>query len=120
MLGCGPKNRYQLVLAAHHSLLLCCVPLTACCLRGPYDTRRWFVFDSNLTKTYGLNLLAVGFFFVYLYLTDVLIALPLQEVDLFQELLLMVLELTHGDTGEREAPGNVSVSKLDRIGFRDI
>lgn len=65
-------------------------------------------------------MLAVGFFFVYLYLTDVLIALPLQEVDLFQELLLMVLELTHGDTGEREAPGNVSVSKLDRIGFRDI
>lgn len=54
----------------------------------------------------------VGFSFVHLYLTDILIALPLQEVDLFQELLLMVLEFPHGDSGAREVPGNTAVYTL--------
>lgn len=57
----------------------------------------------------------VGFSFAHLYLTDVLIALPLQEVDLFQELLLMVFELPHGDTNTRE-----DRQKLPSVGLANL
>lgn len=106
MLGCEPNNPHQLVLAAHHSTTLyrCCVAEQPCV--GPHELYDiLIILKPKLTAETCL----VGFPFVHLYLTDVLIALPLQEVDLFQELLLVVLEFPHGDTGARKVPINTAV-----------
>lgn len=61
---------------------------------GPND--EWLGYNSIFTFATMSTFIPA---FSHLYLSDILVTFPLQEVDLFQELLLMVLELPHGAGG---------------------